>query len=382
MNMFSEHFLNLLRSGNPLLNGSALQGGKLEEFHRWVCNQPKIETHVHLEAAVGRSFYEDRPHPDDWKIRLPWKRVPFANLREFIFAWIDLSKSISELKDFELMAEMFVEQRSMDHIYYTEAYISPADFSFIRRRFSIASSVFEFEKVIRAYIRGLQRGIEKYPEVDIRLIVDSLWIANDEERSITLKSLANILHDSDCCDSRGQPFIVAVGLGGSETHANLFDQIRFFEKARHLGLKVDIHSGEGGEPDMHLKSIQLLQPDRVAHGFSAFSEGYIFENNLVMCPLSNLTLNTFQGEPYEHPVFACLERGIPIGIGSDDPLLFETSLAHEYTFLHSVTQRGIEIFESTQKDMRERVLAPRALEQIQHSRLKMSGCQGNDRFQR
>jgi adenosine deaminase len=337
---------------------------EIERFYNWVQSQPKIETHVHLEAAVDESFYESRLSTQLRGGLLPWKRAPFQNLRSFIEAWVALSKGVRTLSDFEAMAESFVESRRVQNIRYTEAYISPADFSFIRKRFSISPEIFEFEAVISAYIRGLKNALKMYPDIDVRLIADSLWISKDDERTVIFEGLKNISLNRDYSDSQGHPLVVAVGLGGSETHESLNEHKDFFNSVRNLGYKIDIHSGEGGDPKVHRLSVETLKPDRVVHGFSGMTENFLFSKNLVMCPLSNLMIKTFQGQPEEHPVFECLKKGYPIAIGSDDPLLLGNSLALEYSFLHAVTGEGYDIFEFTQKNARERVLAPQVLRRL------------------
>lgn len=360
MAFFPKFFLDLIQRSTS--ESSELRIEELVNFHNWVCAQPKIETHVHVEAAVSESFYSMRPIPESWTAKsFPWDRAPFENLRGFIMAWVDLSKSMRQLSDFEQLAEAFVRQRALENIRYTEAYISPADFSFIRERFSIAPEIFDFESIIRAYLRGLKRGLQDHRDLDVRLTVDALWISTNNERQLILQSLKNILKDPQCCDDQGHSYIVAVGLGGQESHQDFNDRVEFIDQVRELGLKVDIHSGEGGDPEVHKKTVSGLRPDRVAHGFSAWTDGFLFEHNLVMCPLSNLLLRTFDGKPDEHPVFECLRRRLPICIGSDDPLLIGNSLALEYTFLHAITGDGLNIFKFTQQNAKERVLKPSAL---------------------
>lgn len=360
---FPDFFWELLERGQ--VRRSTALDAELGSFLQWVSLQPKIETHVHMEAAVASSFYLNRPSPDAWSDSLPWQRLPFKSLRGFIRAWVDLSKAMRSLDDFECLAEAFVEQRVLANIRYSEVYVSPADFSFIRKRFSIAPEVLDFEDVLRAYIRGLKRGLAKTEGFEARLIVDSLWISNSEERKIILHSLKNVLHDQQCCDPGGHSYVVGVGLGGMENHENLQEKIEFIESVRALGLKIDIHSGEGGEMEIHVGTLNALQPDRVAHGFAGAENGCFFEKNLVMCPLSNLLLKTFSGDPNEHPVFECLKRGLPVCIGSDDPLLLSSSLALDYTFLHALAGNGHEIFEFTQKNTRERVLSRTALARVE-----------------
>jgi adenosine deaminase len=53
-----------------------------------------------------------------------------------------------------------------------------------------------------------------------------------------------------------------------------------------------------------------------------------------LCPISNLrtgVIDTLES----HPVRTYFERGIPISINTDDPKLFDTSLAEEYLALHT-----------------------------------------------
>ncbi|MEN9810428.1 MAG: hypothetical protein RLZZ488_1995 [Pseudomonadota bacterium] len=359
---FPDYFWKFLERGQ--VRRSMAFDISLESFHQWVSAQPKIETHVHMEAAVASSFYLQRPAPDSWSDSLPWQRLPFESLRGFIRAWVDLSKSMRSLNDFECLAEAFVAERVVANIRYSEVYVSPADFSFIRKRFSIAPEIFEFEDVVRAYIRGLKRGLAQHEGFEVRLIVDSLWISDAGERTTILQSLKNILQDSHCSDSDGHSYVIGVGLGGMENHENLQEKTEFFAVVRDMGLKIDIHSGEGGDSEIHLGTLNALQPDRVAHGFAGAVDGYFFEKNLVMCPLSNLLLKTFAGEPHEHPVFDCLKRGLPVCIGSDDPLLLSSSLALDYTFLHAFAGNGHGIFEFTQKNTRERVLSATALARV------------------
>lgn len=329
------------------------------EFHDWVELQDKIETHVHLEAAVPPSFYRQRMSPAECLGVPPWQRAPFANLREFIRAWVDLSKCIRSVTDFEEMVMAFVQGRAAQRIKYSECYISPADYSFMRRRFSIAPEVFDFSDVLKAYVKGLKIALKRYPECEVRLIVDALWPSTSEERKQILESLEMSLNDSAFYDEQGQHYIVAVGLGGAETHHDIAGHVEFMKSVRKLGFKVDIHSGEGGDGELHKATIDWIAPDRVAHGFAAFANGYYFSKNIVMCPISNLLLGTFTGHPEEHPVFELLRTNVPVSVGTDDPLLLGHTLAQEFTFLLAVqgTLDKHQFFK-IQSSTRHNVLAP------------------------
>lgn len=332
---------------------------QVQGFHEWVVRSPKIETHVHVEAAVDQGYYESLTPPDSWSVTKPWERGPFPDLRSFIMAWVDLTRAVRRLQDFEQMAHAFVRGRVRENIRYTEAYFSPADFSFMRRRFSIAPEVFEFSDVLKAYVRGLKRALAESPGFEVRLIMDALWPSNSEERKAMLEALKESLSLPEFFDEHGVHYVVAVGLGGAESHHDLPGHIEFVSSVRQLGFKLDIHSGEGVDHSIHRQSVESLSPDRVSHGFSGIPNGFLFEKNIVMCPVSNLLLKTYQGPTEEHPVFSLLERGIPVSIGSDDPLLLGHNLSSEFSFLFALQENfSEESFRQIQKNTRAGVLAP------------------------
>ena len=332
---------------------------QVQDFHNWVAKVPKIETHVHLEAAVEACFYESLKRPASWLTSCPWDRGPFIDLRSFIMAWVDLTRSITKIEDFEALAQAFVSARVQENIRYTEAYFSPADYSFIRKRFSISPNVFLFEEVLAAYVRGLKKALAEHPGFEVRLIMDALWPSTRLEREMMRDALKSSLSLPEFFDEYGRHYIVGVGLGGAESHHDLDGHIAFMEEVRELGFKVDIHSGEGSDASVHQKSVESLNPDRVAHGFSGVKDGYIFSQSVVMCPISNILLGTHLGLPEEHPIFSLLHAGVPVSIGSDDPLLLGHNLSSEYSFLYAINECfSDDMFRLLQENARTRVLAP------------------------
>ena len=331
---------------------------ELGDFHAWVRAQPKVETHVHLEAACGAAVFTHGHRPPTWAQGAPWERAPFADLRAFIGAWVDLTRAVRELSLFEAMAEAFVAERHAENIVYTEAYCSPSDFSFIRERFRIAPEVFAFDEVLRAYVRGLRRGLARYPGIDVRLIVDGLWPSLPDEHRIVRDALTRAREDAAFFDADGRPYVIGVGLGGAETHHLLDERAAFLEELRGIGYALDIHSGEGTDAALHAGTLDRLRPDRVAHGFAGFDQNIVFTQNLVSCPVSNLLLGTFPGKPETHPIFAWLDQGVPVAIGSDDPLLLGHSLSWEYAFIHALRGHGETDFHTLTRDARRGALAP------------------------
>lgn len=355
-----ERILNDVSLRSPITPKS-----DVEAFIKFVKHRAKIETHVHVEAAVAASYYAARCHDRQWNERPPWKRAPFADFRSFITAWVDLTKCVRSLEELEVLAQMFVESRVSENIRYTEAYFSPADFSLLRHRFKILPEVFDFYDVVSAYVRGLRKGIRKSPGFEVRLILDSFWPSTQTEKIAILEGLRKAKADALFYDEEGVPYIVAVGFGGSEQPENIDATADFVAEVRACGYKIDIHSGEGGEPERHRSHVERLVPDRVSHGFSAVEQGWYFQENLVMCPISNLLLKTFCGSAENHPVFELLRRGEALAIGTDDPLLLGHSLTEEFAFLFAVDSQLSEVvFDKIQADTKDRVLCPQVCRRV------------------
>ena len=337
----------------------------VKAFWHFVEQSEKIETHVHVEASVSSAFYTECFASEFWTGTAPWLRAPFTDFRSFVLAWVDLTKCIRKVNDLELLAENFVDRRASENIKYTEAYFSPADFSLLRSRFKVLPEVFELYEVMCAYVRGLKKGLEKNPGIEVRLILDSFWPSTQLEKRLMSEALRKATSDELFFDDRGVPYIVAVGLGGAEQPEDIDTTVDFVNSLRSIGYKIDIHSGEGGDPEFHKLHVVKLKPHRVSHGFSAMEHGWYFKDNLVMCPISNLLLKTFTGQPEGHPVFELLKRGDPIALGSDDPLLFGHSLTEEFAFLHAVERRISEsTFRKIQADTRASVLCPEVCERV------------------
>jgi len=166
--------------------------------------------------------------------------------------------------------------------------------------------------------------------------VDALWIATDAEYVRVLEALASIVDAPEAQDPRGGRFFVAVGLGGPETTARASAIVPFLQGARRLGLGVDIHSGENVTAAEHRRSVETLLPDRVGHGIGGASEGFLFCGHITTCPLSNLLTGSHTGSLRNHAVALMVERGHAFSLGSDDPLLFRTTLTLEFVALRRV----------------------------------------------
>jgi adenosine deaminase len=316
-----------------------------EAFARAVEAAPKAELHVHLEAGVPESFYAtlNARHGLYSPETLPSRRAPFASLGEFIGAWMDNTKLVRDLEVFEDLVVAFVGAQAAQGIAYTEAHVSPSDFSYIRERFPVGAIPFAIDDILRAYARGARRAAEVHPRTWVRFLVDALWIATPEEYDRVIGALARVVDSAESRDPRGGRFFVGVGLGGPEQSGREEVIGRFLKGARGLNLGVDIHSGENAAAQTHRANCEALRPDRVGHGIQGAAAGYLFPGHVTACPLSNLLTGSHAGPLSTHPVARMVERGRGFSVGSDDPLLFGNTLTLEFVALRRVFGWGPEL---------------------------------------
>ncbi|WP_309485280.1 adenosine deaminase [Streptomyces sp. WELS2] len=129
--------------------------------------------------------------------------------------------------------------------------------------------------------------------------------------------------------------VVAFGLTGDEatTPPEAFSEA--FAIARDAGLIIAPHAGElMGEASIR-GTLDVLFPDRIAHGVRAVEHPALMERlaneqiTLDVCLTSNRVLGVVK-HIQEHPLLHLLESGVQCSLGSDDPLLLKTNVLAEY----------------------------------------------------
>ncbi len=337
-NKLFPHWNHVIRFSKALENSISAESHSDSEiqFALEVEKFPKTELHVHIEAALSHSFYNELNNSiklfSENEI-LPSDRTPFENFGDFITAWIDNTKLIQSETIFHTMGIEFVKNRFLQNIVYTEAHCSPADFSILRVRSSQHGQPLDYSKCLLALLSGIKVGQTLYPNIDVRLIVDALWFSTAQEKDITANSLEIIINKSENNSPMGGKYIVAVGLGGPNESKNSALILPFITRCRIMGLKVDIHCGEVATIEYMQDAIETLNPDRIGHGIAGAPHDFFFKGHTAACPLSNLLTGSHKGTIKTHAIQKMMEKGVNFSVNSDDPLLFATTLTLEYVAL-------------------------------------------------
>jgi aminodeoxyfutalosine deaminase len=281
---------------------------------------PKIELHVHLEAtiqpetllAIAKRNGEALPVDTVEALR---ELYTFRDFDHFIEVWILTTNCLRTEEDFRQVVVDYAAEAKRHGAVYLEAIFSP-----IERTWRGVS----WDEIFEGYCSGAQLAREEHG-VEVRLNPDIT-------RSAPIEDGHELVRQSARYRDRG---IVAVGLGGEEAYyANeLFAPA--FRAARAEGLGSVPHAGEVVGPESVRSAIDLLEPDRIRHGFRAIEDPALVrelaDRSLVLdvTPISNVRTGAVRSLE-EHPLPALAAAGVRCSVSTDDPVMFDTDLTREY----------------------------------------------------
>jgi adenosine deaminase len=284
---------------------------------------PLVELHLHLEGAIPLPALWELickyggdpavPDPEALKRRFTYKDFP-----HFIQTWIWKNGFLREYEDFAFIAERVARDLLKQNILYAEAHYSPSDF-------------FEQGLDIREITRAVRSGLDRVKGIEVALIADLIRDLGPESAARTLQAVKEV-------SGYG---VVGVGLGGSEQSfpPELFTGV--YADARRLGFHTTAHAGEAAGAASIWGAVRKLGVERIGHGTRAEEDGalmdYLAEKQvpIEMCPLSNVRTGVV-ARIEEHPIRRYFDRGLQVTISTDDPKMFDNSIAEEYLTLETV----------------------------------------------
>lgn len=129
--------------------------------------------------------------------------------------------------------------------------------------------------------------------------------------------------------------VVAFDLAGPERQHPPQIHREAISMARESGVRLTLHAGEGCCPEQIRAAIEL-GASRLGHGVylhkDPATEVLVAEQRipLEVCPTSNLQISGFMESYADHPLKRYFDLGIPITLNTDNRLMSNTDLTHEY----------------------------------------------------
>lgn len=286
----------------------------------WYEDLPKIELHVHLEGAIPHKALFDLVQkyggdPSIPNVAALAKRFEYKDFPQFIEAWSWKNQFLRKYEDFTYIAELTARDMADQNIRYAELFFSPS--LFVR-----------YGLDVQELTHAVRKGLSRVPEIEIALIADLVRDYGPESEMTTLKALNEV---KDCG-------VVGIGIGGSEHEYPPEPFELLYREARNMGFRTNAHAGEASGTQSVWGAINQLRVHRIGHGTRVYEEpellDYIAENEIPieLCPMSNVHTGVVNSI-MEHPIRKYFEHGLIISVNTDDPKMFNTSLADEYRLL-------------------------------------------------
>jgi len=283
----------------------------------------KVELHLHLEGAIPLASLWDLIQKYGGDSDVPSlnalaARFRYRDFAHFIETWVWKNRFIRGYEDFRFLAAQVARDLASQNVIYAEIFYSPGDY---RHRGLQPQRITE----------AIRTGLDEASSIEVALITDLIRDHGPERGLHTLEAIHDV---------RDEFGVVGIGIGGSE---HLYPPEPFapvYERARSLGFHTTAHAGEAGGPESVWGAVRALRVDRIGHATHAIHDPTLVDHlarhqvPLELCILSNLRTGVITSVA-SHPARTYFDRGIPISINTDDPKLFNNSLAEDYLAVHT-----------------------------------------------
>jgi len=285
---------------------------------------PFIDLHRHLDGNVRLQTILDlgRQHG----IKLPGHsietlrpHVQVEGVMPDLVSWLNkLHWMIAVLGDYEAcrrIARENVEDAHAEGIDYIELRFSPY--------FMAGPNRLDPVRVVEAVVAGIEEGRAK-TGLKVKLIGILSRTFGPEACRIELEALLT-----------QRTHLTALDLAGDEKNwpAELF--VEHFKRGRDAGWAITVHAGEAGGAPSIWAALQKLGATRIGHGIRAIDDptllDYLAQHRigLEINITSNVQTNTVPSFA-EHPIKQFLAHGLLATINTDDPVISNIDLRHEF----------------------------------------------------
>lgn len=287
------------------------------ELAEFIASMPKVELHVHIEGSIRPETLLRLAKKNE--VSLPattveglreWYR--FRDFNHFVEVYVAASSCIRSREDIELVLREFVDGQVEQNILHTEATYTAET---IQRYCGIPWS---------DQLNALRAGRE-YAEskgVSLGYVID---IVREVEEGVGLQ-IVDWAIEAEAC---------ALGLSGVEADTPAERHREAFRRAKDAGLNITTHAGETSGPQAIWDCLEILGADRIGHGVRCLEDDPLVaellkrNTHLEVCPSSNVCL-CVSPSIESHPLQAMVTRGLNVGVNSDDPPMFNTTLSEEW----------------------------------------------------
>lgn len=285
---------------------------------------PKAELHLHLEGAVDAStFAELAAHhglelpPHDQVADL----YTYDSLADFLVIYSLVCRSIQTEADFRRVTHECLARCADSGARYVELFFSPES------HFEVGV---EYPTMLAGVLAGMadakaERGLESnlIPAINREL------------------GPARAVEFVEMVAAHPHPQIIGVGLDFNEIGFPSADYVDAYRAAAEHGLHRTSHAGEVGPADNVRAAIDLLDCERIDHGYHVVDDPDLVASCVesqiafTVCPTTTEYTTVWRDlSAPDHAIRQMSEAGLKLMVNSDDPAMFVSDLGNEYVRLH------------------------------------------------
>ena len=268
----------------------------------------RAELHLHLEGAVeARTLKELDATLTDGEIA---EALAYTDFLGFIRSFVWVNRKLQSPADYALIARRLFEKLAAEGVRYAEVTLSAGVILWKKQNLGAV-----FDAVVREAARS---------PVPVRWILDAT-------RQWGAEAAAPVF---DFAAERRGDGVVAIGLGGIEAEGPAEWYRDLFARARDRGLRLTCHAGETTSAQSVWDAL-AIGAERIGHGIRSGEDPLLMAElrarrvPLEICITSNVRTGAVPSLA-EHPVRKLFDAGVPIILNTDDPALFDCTLAGEY----------------------------------------------------
>jgi adenosine deaminase/aminodeoxyfutalosine deaminase len=208
-----------------------------------------------------------------------------------------------------------MEQLSAENVKHAEIYVSVGACVWWGRK---------FEEIIAGMERGRVRGARDFG-MSVYWLFDAVRHLGVEAAQCVAELAVKLKNDS----------VVGFGIGGDERRAapEMFREV--YEYCAGHGLRLTCHAGEVVGAESVWGALNVLRTERIGHGTTCWQDpvllSYLADAQVPIEVSVSSNLHTGSVTSIEqHPLKSYYDLGLMVTLNTDDPALFDTSMAREY----------------------------------------------------
>jgi adenosine deaminase len=269
---------------------------------------PKANLHLHLTGSMRPATLAEFAERDGLTIPPPLPAGTVNGWAAFQDRYDAARSTLRSADDIQRVVREAIEDNLADGCGWVEIQVDPTSYTM-----SIGSVEAVIEVVVDA-VAGAPAGV----------LISSSWARSGSHAEMLAKAAARYA-------GRG---VVGFGLSNNEQFGKVDDFAPAFRLATEAGLLGAPHAGFY-EAAWHVRAcVETLGAQRIGHGLTAAADASVVDLlaarrvALEICPTSYPPFGVFDLATL--PVRTFLNAGVPVALGSDDPLLFGATVTDQY----------------------------------------------------